>query len=245
MLCLSCPNCIFKWLLGPALFLYKCRTLGFPVQLLAVFNVCTHSIWLSPWLERLKKRKKKREVLHGWQSYLREHPKGQEVTLGVPTLPDCNLDVPCNNLNFHTGEAAQANGRQPQCLWEGFTTVCFSPFLSPALSGAGECGRYAAGLSRWVTVGTAAVVLGHREISGQPCTVSSLLFLFSGLPWMESRVVHKLRCLNFCPALSRVFSAWQVIIQATAKLCLLFFIVGFSIYFFSSGCCWWEGWEQP
>lgn len=32
----------------PTLLPFKCRTLGFPVQFLVVFNVCTHSIWLSP-----------------------------------------------------------------------------------------------------------------------------------------------------------------------------------------------------
>lgn len=54
-------------------------------------------------------------MFHGWQSYLREHPKGQEITLGVPTLPPGKLDVPCNNLNFHTGEAAQMDDSHRTC----------------------------------------------------------------------------------------------------------------------------------
>ena len=73
---------------------------------------------------------------------------------------------------------------------------------------------------------------------------------FLGHPGWRAEVIHKLMCLSFCPALSRVFSTWWVTIQGTAKPYLLFFIMVFFImfffiYFFSSRCCWWEGWEQP
>jgi len=62
-------------------------------------------------LTRVTKNKKEKKLsVHGQQSDLREHPKGQEITLAVPTLPACKLQGPCSNLNVHTGEAAQANG---------------------------------------------------------------------------------------------------------------------------------------
>lgn len=47
---------------------------------------------------------------------------------------------------------------------------------------------------------------------------------FLGYPGWRAEVIHNLMCLNFCPTLSRVFSAWQVTIQATTKPCLLFFL---------------------
>lgn len=38
-----------------------------------------------------------------------------------------------------------------------------------------------------VLVSTAAAALGHQETSGQQSMVSYLVFLFSGIPWRESR----------------------------------------------------------